>query len=96
MKSKTVTAGSVATKAAAGLVLLILILLFCTMTGSHPVSLKNAITGTTGEQGHNIDYEIIFGSRLPRVLLAAIVGAALACEIRLPTHISSVYPAVQD
>jgi iron complex transport system permease protein len=79
MKSRTVTAGSVASKAAVGLVLLILLLLLCTMTGSHPVSLKNALTGDSEAQGHNIDYEIIFGSRLPRVILAAIVGAALAC-----------------
>jgi iron complex transport system permease protein len=79
MNTKTLTASDVAIKTAVALVLLIVILLCCILIGSHPVSLKNAIAGIGEPQGHNIDYEIIFGSRLPRVLLAAIVGAALAC-----------------
>jgi iron complex transport system permease protein len=79
MKSKTLSAKNVAAKTAVALLLLIVILLVCILTGSHPVSLKNALAGAGDEQGHNIDYEIIFGSRLPRVVLAVIVGAALAC-----------------
>jgi len=79
MNTKPLTATDVAIKTAVALMLLIVILFCCTLIGSHPASLKNAIAGLGEPQGHNIDYEIIFGSRLPRVLLAAIVGAALAC-----------------
>lgn len=77
MKTKTVTAQSVAIKVIVAALLLVAVVFACTLIGSHPVSLKKALAG--GDIEHNIDYEIIFGSRLPRILLAAIVGAALAC-----------------
>lgn len=79
MKATTLTAKNVTAKTAVGLFILFIILILCTSIGSHPVSFKKAIAGGGDASGVNIDYEIIFGSRLPRVLLAAIIGAALAC-----------------
>lgn len=46
--------------------------------GSEPVSFKNVLQGP-GTTSPNMDYIIFMQVRLPRVLLAAIVGAALAC-----------------
>ena len=77
MNTKTVTAKSVAIKTVVALLLLVAVIASCCLIGSHKVSLSKAFSSDSLE--HNIDREIIFGSRLPRVLLAAIVGAALAC-----------------
>jgi iron complex transport system permease protein len=44
---------------------------------SEPLSLLKAMPTIDGEP--NLHYTIYFGTRLPRLLLAAIVGAALAC-----------------
>jgi len=44
----------------------------CSLTGSTRVSLSDALAGTEP------DHQILFGTRLPRVLLAALVGGALA------------------
>jgi iron complex transport system permease protein len=59
-------------------VVLIVAMLLCALAGSESVSLKAALTG--GHEGGlaNPDYEILAHIRAPRVILAAIVGAALA------------------
>ncbi len=54
------------------------ILAVCLLIGSEPVSLAKALHGPWLDGQVNIDYEILFRFRLPRVLLAAIIGAALA------------------
>ncbi len=53
--------------------MLVAIMLVCTLIGPQNVSLKAAFGGAT-----NPDYEILVRVRIPRVLLAAMVGAALA------------------
>jgi iron complex transport system permease protein len=62
----------------AGLVLLAVMVL-CVMTGPERISVSRVLAGPARAPGENIDYELVVGIRLPRVLLAAIVGAALAC-----------------
>jgi len=47
------------------------------MIGTEKLSLKNVLAGAN-ENTENIDHKIFFGVRLPRVILAALVGAALA------------------
>jgi iron complex transport system permease protein len=60
------------------LVLLIAVMCLCTLPGTQKMSLQKALTGPGQMPGENIDYEI-FIIRFHRVLLAAMVGAALAC-----------------
>ncbi|MHC4264798.1 MAG: FecCD family ABC transporter permease [Planctomycetota bacterium] len=60
------------------LLLLILVLSLCSLIGTQDISLTNVFKGPSEQPGQNIDYEILVGIRLPRVILAAIVGAALA------------------
>lgn len=57
-------------------VLLAAVMAACVCIGSEPVSLRKALQGW-GDIS-NIDYEIVVHFRLPRVLLASIVGASLA------------------
>jgi iron complex transport system permease protein len=52
---------------------------FCTVTGTRNISLSNILKGPGLEPGDNIDFEI-FSVRISRVLLAVLVGAALACS----------------
>jgi iron complex transport system permease protein len=58
--------------------LLLAVMTLCVCIGSERVSLRKAMQGASLETP-NIDYEIVVHVRLPRVILAAIVGAALAC-----------------
>ncbi len=51
----------------------------CTLVGTQKISLEKVLAGPGDVPGENIDYEILVGVRLPRVILAALVGAALAC-----------------
>ncbi|OHB65109.1 MAG: hypothetical protein A2Y77_00500 [Planctomycetes bacterium RBG_13_62_9] len=66
----------VRTAAAAGL--LALVMLACALVGSEPISLKAVLAGASESGPVNPDYEILVRIRIPRVILAAIVGAALA------------------
>ncbi|MBN2590565.1 MAG: iron ABC transporter permease [Sedimentisphaerales bacterium] len=61
------------------LIVLLIVTSLCATTGTQKISLRNALSGPGAEPGDNIDYEI-FIIRLTRVLLAVIVGAALACS----------------
>ncbi len=59
---------------------LVLVMGLCAVVGSQKISLRKVFAGPGEVPGENIDYEIFVGVRLPRVLLAALVGAALACS----------------
>jgi iron complex transport system permease protein len=61
------------------LALLLLVMTACTLVGTHRISLAKAFSQKDQPPGQNIDYEILL-IRFRRVLLAAIVGAALACS----------------
>ena len=62
------------------LAVLAVVMCLCALMGSQKVSLTNVFAGAGQKPGENIDYEIFVGVRLPRVILAALVGAALACS----------------
>jgi iron complex transport system permease protein len=62
----------------AAAVLLVLLMLACSLVGPQSISLKAAVTTPATVAGPNPDYEIFVRVRLPRILLAALVGAALA------------------
>ena len=74
------TARKLAIKVISALVLLIVVMLMCSLTGTEHISLKSVFTGTSQQGMVNTDYEIFVHVRLPRIILAAIVGAALACS----------------
>ncbi len=61
------------------LAILVAVMLLCAAIGSQDISLSKVLAGPDKVTGQNIDYEIFVNVRLPRVLLAAMVGAALAC-----------------
>ncbi len=59
--------------------LLIAVMAVCLLIGSQDISVRTALEGPVVDGQPNSDYVILVNVRLPRVLLAAIVGAALAC-----------------
>ena len=61
------------------LAVLAVVMALCATVGTQKVSLTKVFAGPGKTPGENIDYEILVGVRLPRVILAALVGAALAC-----------------
>lgn len=65
--------------ASAGIVL-IAAMFVCLLIGTESVSLKAVFHGSGQLSEVNPDYEIFVKVRLPRIILAAIVGAALACS----------------
>jgi iron complex transport system permease protein len=75
---QVLTAKSLAIKVSLCLAALAVVMGLCTLVGTQKVSLKRAFAGPGSSAGENIDYEILVGIRLPRVVLAALVGAALA------------------
>ena len=58
--------------------LLVLVMLACSLVGTESVSLKAALGGVGNPGTPNPDFEILMHVRVPRIVLAAIVGAALA------------------
>jgi iron complex transport system permease protein len=64
------------TGVAAGL--LVLVMLSCSLIGPQAISLKAVLTGPAAPAAPNPDYEIFVRIRVPRILLAALVGVALA------------------
>ncbi|MGD2095305.1 MAG: iron ABC transporter permease [Phycisphaerales bacterium] len=74
------TAKELTTKILICLAALTVIMCLCALVGSQSISMKRVFEGPGQERGENIDYEIFVTVRLPRVLLAALVGAALACS----------------
>jgi len=66
------------TRTAVAAAMLALVLVLCSLIGSQKISLKGTLIGEHSSAVPNPDYEILVHIRIPRVLLAAIVGAALA------------------
>lgn len=58
--------------------LLALVMLLCALIGPQAISWKAVLNGPPGPAAPNPDYEIFVQFRVPRILLAALVGAALA------------------
>lgn len=57
------------------LIVLAMVVLACSAIGRHSVSFRAVLEGPV-----NPDYDILVKFRLPRILLACLVGAALACS----------------
>jgi len=62
-----------------GLMILALVMCLCASFGSERISLLKVIEGLRTSDNRNVDYQIFFAVRVPRVILASLVGAALAC-----------------
>jgi iron complex transport system permease protein len=71
------TPKKLAVKVSICLAVLVAVMLLCALTGPQVISLEKVFFGPADSPGENIDYEI-FTYRLRRVVLAAVVGAALA------------------
>jgi iron complex transport system permease protein len=78
MTGKIITARALFIKIVIALAILAAVMAVCSMIGDKRLSLSKIFAGPGAFPGENIDYEIFFGVRLPRVILAAIIGAALA------------------
>ncbi len=79
MIAELLTAKKLAITVSICLAVLAVTIALCTSVGTQKISLANAIRGPGEAPGVNIDYEI-FVIRLQRVILGALVGAALACS----------------
>lgn len=78
--SKILTSKKLVTRVVISLAVLAVVMCLCALIGTQKVSLAKVFAGPGDTPGDNIDYEIFVGVRLPRVILAALVGAALACS----------------
>jgi iron complex transport system permease protein len=82
--SEFLTAKELAIKVSICLVVLAVVMSLCALfprsVGTQKISWTKAFSGPGQKRGENIDYEILVRVRLPRVILAALVGAALACS----------------
>lgn len=66
------------TKIVLPLAALLAVICLCALIGTEKISLRNALEGPAQTPGGNLDYDILFGVRLPRIILAALIGIALA------------------
>ncbi|MBN2020525.1 MAG: iron ABC transporter permease [Sedimentisphaerales bacterium] len=62
------------------LALLFVVMFVCSLIGTQKVSLRAVLSGPGSEPGQNTDYDIFVRVRIPRIILAALVGAALAAS----------------
>ena len=76
--AEILTPKNLAAKVLIALAVLAVVMVSCAFIGSQKISLKKVLAGPGDSPGDNIDYQILIGVRLPRVILAALVGAALA------------------
>jgi len=76
--SEIITPKRLAIKVSVCLAILAVVMCLCVLTGTQKISLEKVFAGPGKMPGENIDYEILIGVRLPRVVLAVLVGAALA------------------
>ncbi len=77
--AEMLTSRKLAVRVVICLAVLGVVMCLCAVVGTQEISLKKVFAGPGEVAGENIDYEIFVGVRLPRVILAALVGAALAC-----------------
>lgn len=67
-------------RTALALMVLVVVVLACSAVGTERVSFRAAFAGPADQAAVNPDYEILVKIRLPRIVLACMVGAALACS----------------
>ena len=78
--SQLLTPGKLIIRITLALGVLLVVMLACSMVGSEKVSLNAVFSRLGDETTTNPDYEIFVRVRLPRIILACLVGAALACS----------------
>ena len=78
--SKMLTPRQLTIKIIISLLILAAVMSFCALAGSQKIDLQKVLAGAGAAPGENTDYEIFVAVRVPRVILAALVGAALACS----------------
>jgi len=74
------TARKLGVRVTSALVVLAVVMFVCSLMGTESISLKAVLAQVGGQEAINPDYEIFVQVRLPRIILACIVGAALACS----------------
>jgi iron complex transport system permease protein len=62
------------------LTILVVVMFVCSLVGTQKVSLGAVFEGPGELPGQNTDYDIFVHVRIPRIILAALVGAALAAS----------------
>lgn len=67
-------------RTASALAVLAVVMFICSLVGTESISLKALFSGAGTQESVNPDYEIFVEVRLPRIILACLVGAALACS----------------
>jgi iron complex transport system permease protein len=77
---ESLTPKKLVVRIASALVVLAAVMFVCSLMGTESISLKAILGGAEAQGAVNPDYEIFVQVRLPRIILAAIVGAALACS----------------
>ncbi|MBN1391842.1 MAG: iron chelate uptake ABC transporter family permease subunit, partial [Sedimentisphaerales bacterium] len=60
--------------------LLAAVMFVCSLVGTQKISLGSVLNGPGSSAGTNTDYDIYVRVRIPRIILAALVGAALAAS----------------
>ncbi len=72
--------GKLFVRITAALVVLAMVMILCSLLGTESISLRAVFAGPAENGLTNPDYEIFVKVRLPRIVLAVIVGASLACS----------------
>lgn len=74
------TPGRLIIKVILCLAALVVVMFVCSLVGTQKISLSAVFEGPGDMPGQNLDYDIFVRVRVPRIILAAIVGAALAAS----------------
>ena len=78
--NRLLTAEKLIFRVVAALAVLVAVMFVCSLIGTESISLRTAFDKASRAGAINPDYEIFMRVRVPRIILAAIVGAALACS----------------
>lgn len=78
--NRLLTAKKLIFRVVAALAVLVAVMFVCSLIGAESISLRTAFDKASRPGAINPDYEIFMRVRVPRIILAAIVGAALACS----------------
>ena len=80
MAKEALTLKKLTTEIAICMIILFAVMILCALIGSQEISFEKIFTSDGDDGIGNIDRQIFFGVRIPRIILASIVGAALACS----------------
>lgn len=78
--NELLTSKKLIVRIALAFVVLAVVMFVCSLIGTESVSLRKVFSGAGTQAAVNPDYEIFVQFRVPRIILACLVGAALACS----------------